>query len=198
MIRLLTAAGLALMLSGCATFSARDVSAVPLAADVDLSRYAGDWYLIAHIPTSRDVGAHNAQEHYGINADGSIAITYRNRLGGFDGRKKFMTPTAFVQPDSGNALWAVRFGWYWPWLYEYRIAHLEADYSAVIVARSKRDFVWLFARSPQMIEADLTRYMALMAQWGYDTRLLERVPQQWPNPADASAPVLGGRATPNK
>lgn len=198
MIRLLTAAGLALVLSGCATFSARDVSAVPLAADVDLSRYAGDWYLIAHIPTSRDVGAHNAQEHYGINADGSIAITYRNRLGGFDGRKKLMTPTAFVQPDSGNALWAVRFGWYWPWLYEYRIAHLEADYSAVIVARSKRDFVWLFARSPQMSEADLTRYTALMSQWGYDTRLLERVPQQWPNPADGSAPVLGGRATPNK
>lgn len=191
MIRAFAAMLALLSMSGCATFSARDASPVPLAPDVDLSRYAGDWYLIAHIPTSRDVGAHNAQEHYGLNPDGSIAITYRNRLGGFDGRKKRMTPTAFVQPDSGNALWAVRFGWYWPWLYEYRIAHLEPDYSAVIVARSKRDFVWLFARSPQISDADVARYAALMTAWGYDTGRLERVPQQWPNPSDGSLPIRG-------
>lgn len=196
-MRVLTVAWLSLMLGGCATFSVRDPSPVPLAANVDLARYMGDWFLIAHIPTSRDVGAHNAQENYTLNPDGSVAITYRNRLGGFDGRHKLMTPTAFVQPNSGNALWAVRFGWYWPWLYEYRIAHFEPDASVAIVARSKRDFVWLFARSPQMSDAELARYTKLLADWGYDTTKLERVPQQWPNPIDGATPVLGP-ATPNK
>lgn len=163
---------------------------VPLVAEVDLQRYLGDWYLIAHIPTSRDVGAHNAQENYALATDGSIDITYRNRLGGFDGRHKLMTPKAHIVPGSNNALWKVVFGWYWPFRYEYRIAHLEPDYSTVIVARAKRDFLWLFSRSPQMEEGALARYRELAASWGYDVSRLERVPQQWPNPADGAMPVL--------
>lgn len=163
---------------------------VPLASEVDLNRYMGDWYLIAHIPTSRDGGAHNAQENYALDADGRITITYRNRLGGFDGRKKLMTPKASVVEGSNNAEWRVVFGWYWPFRYEYRIAHLEPDYSAVIVARSQRDFLWLFSRAPQMSEAELARYTQIAASWGYDVSKLERVPQQWPNPADGSMPVL--------
>ncbi|MGQ0621638.1 MAG: lipocalin family protein [Panacagrimonas sp.] len=165
---------------------------VPQVAEVDLERYMGDWYLIAHIPTSRDGGAHNAQENYSLNEDGSIAITYRNRLGGFDGKHKLMTPRAHVVENSNNALWHVIFGWYWPFHYEYRIAHLEPDYSTVIVARSKRDFLWLFSRAPQMSDEALARYTQIVGTWGYEVDRIERVPQQWPNPVDGSMPVLGG------
>lgn len=185
------AIGLALAQSGCAMQPPADAVPVPLAASVNLQRYAGDWYLIAHIPTSRDVGAHNAQENYRLRPDGRVDISYRNRMGGFGGRPKQMTPVAHVVEGTGNALWHVIFGWYWPWHYEYRIAHLEPDYSAVIVARSKRDFMWLFSRSPQISEQDLARYRGLLAGWGYDLSRIETVPQQWPNPADGSQPVLG-------
>lgn len=169
-----------LYLTGCASFSARDASPVPLAHDVDLQRFMGDWYVIAHIPTDRDRGSHNAVETYRMNEDGSIATVYTNRLGGFDGKPKKMTPTMHVLPDSGSALWAVRFGWWWPFLYEYRVAHLEADYSVAIIARSDLDYLWLFSRQPQMNETELVRYTQLMSSWGYDTRRLERVPQRWP------------------
>lgn len=180
-----------LFTSACATFSASTPSPVAIAPSVDLQRYSGDWYLIAHIPTSRDIEAHNAQENYALRPDGSIGITYRNRLGGFDGGHKLMTPTAYVIENSNNALWGVRFGWYWPFIYEYRIAHVEPDYSVVIVARSKRDFLWLFSREPRIENAQLTRYTELVKSWGYDVSKLIRVPQQWPNPADGSMPVLG-------
>ncbi|MGQ0529237.1 MAG: lipocalin family protein [Panacagrimonas sp.] len=189
--RVLMSASLFVFATGCAHLSAAKPSAVPLAPQVELDRYAGDWYLIAHIPTSRDVGAHNATEHYALRPDGGIGITYRNRLGGFDGKHKLMTPVAKVIDNSGNALWGVRFGWYWPFWYEYRIAHVEADYSVAIVARSKRDFIWLFSRQPQMSDAALARYSALIASWGYESGRIERVPQQWPNPVDGATPVLG-------
>lgn len=182
----------------CTHLSATTPSPVPLAGQVDLDRYAGDWYLIAHIPTSRDVGAHNAQEHYQRLSAANVGITYRNRLGGFDGRHKRMTPTAKIIADSNNALWGVRFGWYWPFWYEYRIAHLEPDYSAAIVARSKLDFLWLFSREPQMEPAQLARYTQLMRDWGYDVSRLEKVPQRWPNPADDSAPVFGPHPAPGE
>lgn len=166
-----------LSLLGCALKPLAD-SPVPLAQNVDLSRYMGDWYLIAHIPTSRDTGAHGAVENYALNPDGSIATVYTNRLGGFDGTPKRMTPTMYVVPDTGNALWAVRFGWWWPFLYEYRIAHLEPDYSAVIVARSDLDYLWIFARQPRMADEQLSRYTELIGSWGYDVQRLERVPHR--------------------
>lgn len=169
---------------------------VPRVGQVDLERYLGDWFLVAHIPTSRDVGAHNAQEHYALAEDGSVAITYRNRLGGFDGKRKLMTPKAYIEPGTGNAVWKVVFGWYWPFRYEYRIAHLEPDYSTVIVARSARDFLWLFSREPQMAEEALNGYRTLAASWGYEVSRMQRVPQQWPNPVDGSTPVREGLVAP--
>ena len=166
-----------LLIAGCA--SAPRVSPVPLAPEVDLARYMGDWYLIAHIPTFRDREAYNAVENYALNADGTVAITYENRQGGFEGPRKRMTPMAYVEPGSGNALWGVRFVWLQKFVLrgEYRIAHLEPDYSVVIVARSKLDYVWLFSRRAEMSEAELARYTAIMAAWGYDTTKLLRVPQ---------------------
>ena len=136
-----------------------------------------------------------------LNPDGSIATTYRNRLGGFGGKKKLLTPTAFVVPETGNALWGMRFqipgtGIPWPAQFEYRIPHVDAPdgtapYRTTIIARSQKDFLWLFSRTPTMSDAELTRYTQLIASWGYDVSKLARVPQQWPNPADGSLPVLG-------
>jgi apolipoprotein D and lipocalin family protein len=172
------------LLGACTHLEPHAPSPVPLAGPVDLQRFAGDWYLIAHIPTERDRTAHNAIEHYAPRADGSVAMTYSNRLGGFDGRPKKMTPTGYPVPDSGNALWGIRFQvpgtpLPWPFLYEYRIAHLEPDYSVMIVARSKLDYLWLFAREPQMDVAAFERYRRLIASWGYDDSRLLRVPQRW-------------------
>ena len=177
-MRVLLAGLVVLMLSGCATFSARDPSPVPLVPSVDLPRFMGDWYVIAHIPTDFDRGAHGAVETYRLAEDGSIETTYVSRIGSFEAEQRVLTPTTRVLPDSGNALWAVRFGWYWPFWYEYRLAHLEPDYSVAIIARSKRDFLWLFSRKPQMSEAELERYKKLIAGWGYDLSQLEMVPQR--------------------
>ncbi len=200
-MRNLVVASLALLLCACTGIQLKPDSTVPLAKEVDLARYMGDWYVIAHIPTDRDASSHNAMENYSLNADGSIATTYRNRLEGFGGKKKLLTPTAFVVPNTGNALWGMRFqipgtGIPWPAQFEYRIAHVDAPddtapYSATIIARSQKDFLWLFSRTPTMSDAELARYTRLIASWGYDTSLLKRVPQQWPNPVDGSVPVLG-------
>lgn len=166
------------LLSGCVTFSPRDVSSVPLAPSVDLPRYMGDWYVIAHISTGMDRGSHDAVETYSLNPDGTVATVYTNRIGSFEGKPRRLTPTMRVIEDSGNALWAVRFAWWWPFLYEYRVAHLEPDYSATIIARSDQDYLWIMSRTPTMPEAQLARYTKLAASWGYDVSKLERVPQR--------------------
>lgn len=158
--------------------AAPEASPVPLAPKVDLQRFTGDWYVIGIIPNFIEKDAFNSVESYRLDDDGSIATTFRYRKGGFDGPLKTMTPRGFVETGSNNALWGMRI--FWPFKGEYRIAHLEADYSTTIIGRSKLDYVWLMSRTPTMSDAVFEKYRAQIASWGYDVSKFVRVPQQWP------------------
>ena len=47
---------------------------VPTARDVDLSRFMGDWYVIANIPTWPERDAYNAVENYSLREAGVTAV----------------------------------------------------------------------------------------------------------------------------
>lgn len=162
-----------LALSGCA-------GKAPIATvkSVDLDRFMGDWYVIGYTPTFLDGDAHNAIESYARNADGSIATTYRFRQGGFGGPVKVYHPTGFVVEGSGNAEWGMRF--LWPFKAEYRVVYLADDYSATIIGRSARDYVWIMARSPQLPEATYQNLVKRATDLGYTEGQIRTMPQRWP------------------
>jgi apolipoprotein D and lipocalin family protein len=169
----LTSLLLALVMTGCA---AQQPPIQPV-DHVDLERFMGDWYVIASIPTFLEKDAYNAVESYELNDDGSIATTFVFRKGGFDGKKKTYHPTGFVNDTKSNAVWGMRF--IWPIKADYRIAYLDENYSQTVIARNKRDYVWLMARKPTISEADYAEIVALIQSMGYDVAKLRKVPQQW-------------------
>ncbi len=144
---------------------------------VDLERFMGEWYVIANIPTFLEEGAHNAVESYRLDDDGTIATTFSFRDGGFDGEVETYTPRGFVRDRESNAVWGMQF--IWPFKAEYRIVYLDRDYSQTIIGRSQRDYVWIMARTPEISEADLQSMLSLLADEGYDTARIQRVPQRW-------------------
>lgn len=144
---------------------------------VDLERFMGDWYVIANIPTFVEKGAHNAVENYRLDEDGTIATTFTFRKDAFDGPEKQYHPRGFVRNTETNAEWGMQF--IWPIKGDYRIIYLAEDYSTTIIGRTKRDYVWLMARSPAMSEAEYQKAVQFIAAAGYDTSDLQRVPQQW-------------------
>ena len=146
-------------------------------ASVDLDRFMGDWYVIANIPTFLEKGAHNAVENYTLNEDGTVATTFTFREDSFDGKQKEYSPRGFVKDDPSNALWGMRF--VWPIKADYRIVYLADDYSQTIIGRNKRDYVWIMARTPSIPEADYRVLVSKVADMGYDTAKLEKVPQRW-------------------
>lgn len=164
---------IALPVAGCST-------QVPIApvAQVDLARYAGDWYVIASIPTAAERHAANAVESYALLPDGRIQTTFRYRVDGADGEAKTMHATGYVRPGTGNAVWGMQF--IWPIKAQYIIAWLDPAYRMVIVARDKRDYVWIMARTPTIAEGQYELLVNRVAALGYDTSQLRRVPQQWP------------------
>ncbi|MDQ2068663.1 lipocalin family protein [Natronospira bacteriovora] len=143
---------------------------------VDIERFMGDWYVIAHIPTFIERDAHNALEQYELNEDGTIATTFTMRRGGFDERVREYNPTGFVRSEN-NAEWGMRF--IWPFKGEFLIIYLDEDYQHTIIGRTKRDYVWLMAREPAMDEADYQRLVQFIADRGYDIGELRRVPHRW-------------------
>jgi len=150
--------------------------ALPTVAHVDLQRFMGDWYVIANIPTSIEKNAYRAKESYRLAADGTIETTFTFRAGSFDGPEKRHTPRGFVVDTHSNAVWGMRF--VWPIKADYRIAYLSEDYSQTLIARNKRDYLWIMARTPQLAEADLQKLIDVAVSLGYERSKIQRVPQQ--------------------
>jgi apolipoprotein D and lipocalin family protein len=148
------------------------------AEHVDLESFMGDWYVIAHIPTFLESDAYNAVESYRLLDDGRIATTFSFNDGGFDGTRKTYHPTGFVLDKQSNAIWGMRF--VWPFKADYRIVHVDDNYRQTIIGRSKRDYVWIMARSPQIPAEDMQELTDIIAAQGYDTAAMRSIPQQWP------------------
>jgi len=164
----------AVVLGACASVR-RPLAPLSLAADVDLARFMGDWYVIAAIPTVLECGAYNPMDSYRLDGDGSVATTFSFNDGAFDGARRQYVSRGFVVAGSANAVWEQQY--VWPVRADYRIAYLAADYSQVVVARDKRDYVWIMARTPAIAAADLDRLTAFVAAQGYDPSRLRRMPQ---------------------
>jgi len=150
---------------------------IQTAEQVDLDRFMGDWFVIANIPTFIETEAFNAMESYRLNEDGTIATTFTFREGGFDGELQMYQPTGFVMDETSNAVWGMQF--LWPFKAEYRIVYVNSDYSHTIIGRTKRDYVWIMARTPVIPEAEYQHLLTILAEQGYDLTQVHKVPQRW-------------------
>ena len=166
-------AALALMLGACRSVG----EPIATVERVDLPRFMGEWYVIASIPTALEKNAFNALESYRLGADGTVKTTFTFREGGFDGATKTYRPTGFVRDRRSNAVWGMQF--IWPIKADYRIAYLDEAYSRTIIARNRRDYVWIMARSPNVDAREYDELVNIVSGLGYDVTKLRRVPQRW-------------------
>ena len=165
-LRLFLIPFLFLTLSSCsATQSMQTVSYV------DLNRYMGKWFVIANIPTFLEKGVVSPTETYSLNPDGSIDTKFE--FFDVDTREfKSYNPTGFVLDPETNAVWGMQF--IWPFKADFRVIYLNEDYSATIIGRNKKDYVWLMARTPE-ISAELYEEMIRkVSSVGYDTSLIQK------------------------
>jgi apolipoprotein D and lipocalin family protein len=181
----------AAMLAACATVP-EGAPPLPRAEAVDLERFMGDWFVIAHAPTPPERDAFNAVERYALCGDGRVATVFRFRERGFDGQREILRPTGFPNAESGFAEWGMQF--LWPFRAEYVVAWLDNDYQSTIIARSARDYVWLMHREPAMPPQAVEAALQRIADMGYERSALRMVPQRWPEADGSDGP--GPRSQP--
>ena len=156
-----------LILLGCADLAREEMQAVSY---VDINEFMGTWHVIASIPTFLEKGALNPVEKYSLNDDGTVATEF-SYLTSSDGQQKSFTSKAFIQKDTGNAIWGMQF--VWPIKADYRIVFLSSDSRTVVVARNKRDFLWIMSRDQQIPESQLENLIKFSSDLGYDKGKIE-------------------------
>jgi apolipoprotein D and lipocalin family protein len=165
------------LLAGCQT--APTMPPLRTVPRVDLPRFMGDWYVIAHIPAPVEKGAYNAVESYRLNDDGSIATTFTFNKNAMDGPVKKYTPIGYVVNTATNAEWAMQFAW--AVKADYKIVYLDDNYQETIIGRDQRDYVWIMARSPNLSPTDFDALLSRVRNMGYEINLLRQVPHRPPS-----------------
>lgn len=161
------------LMAGC---QHRPLPPVAMADSVDIPRFMGSWFVLAHIPLAPEKNAWNGVEHYRLRDDGRIATTFVFRQGRADGERKDYHPVASIDPTD-NALWKMQF--LWPFKADFRVSWLDSDYQLTVIGRKKRDYVWVMARTPEISPERWQEMETFLTQQGYDLEKLRRVPQQW-------------------
>ena len=161
----------ALLTIGCSTHQP-----IKTADYVEINRFMGKWYVIANIPTFIEKNAFNAVETYRQNEDGTIATTFQYNKGGFDGELVEYHPVGTIVDKKSNAIWKMQF--IWPFKADYRVMHIDEDYSITVIGRTKRDYVWIMARTPEVSDEMLQKMLEIVQQAGYDPNQVQIVPQR--------------------
>lgn len=166
-------------LTSCQTSMKTSPQAEPLRAmnqKVDLKRFMGDWYVIAHIPTFIEKKAYNAVERYEMAADGTIATTFFFNQGAKDGPLKTYHPKGFIHDRETNAEWRMQF--IWPFKAAFLITYLDDDYQTTVIGVPNRSYAWIMARTKTLPPAKMKKLEDFLAESGHDLNKLRRVPQE--------------------
>lgn len=143
---------------------------------VDLDRYMGDWYVIAHLPNSLEKGKLGTRDRYLRRPDGRIDNAFLFRKGSLDAPLQQWRALAWVHNKQTNAEWRVQF--IWPLRSPYLVLDLDKDYQWSVVGHPKRKLGWVLSKNPTMDEATYRGILERLGKQGYDVSKFEKVPQK--------------------
>ncbi len=160
---------LLLLLAACSS-APMNTTAKP----VDLPRFMGAWYVIAHVPYFGERGHVASRDEYTLREDDRIGVHYVYQEG-FGEPVKTMDSRATVKDGTGNRRWTTWFFSVIPT--KFRILEVAPDYSWALIDYPGRDLAWVFARGADMGDAQYAGLVDKMRGHGVDTGKLVRVPQ---------------------
>jgi apolipoprotein D and lipocalin family protein len=161
------------LLAGCATPSG--APSLRTVRHVDLNRYMGDWYVIAHIPYFAEKGKVATMDRYSLRPDGKVDSLFLFHQGAFDAPQKHWHAVAEVVNHETNAEWRLQF--VWPIKLAYLIVALDPDYRWALVGCSSRNYLWVLARDRTISNELYKTILRRAAAQGYDITRVVQVPQ---------------------
>jgi apolipoprotein D and lipocalin family protein len=166
---------LVFLTAGCSTTG----SAVKTVDKVEISRFMGDWYVLAGRFTFLEKDVHNGLERYTWNEDKNrIDVDFTYNKGSLSGPKKSIPQTAWIFNQETKSHWKV--SPMWPLKFDYLIVALDENYRWTAIGVPDQKYLWIMARDWRNPESTIAEAVRHLKDSGYNTENLVRVPHQWP------------------
>jgi len=138
-----------------------------VAPHVDLKKYLGKWYEIAHLPARFQEGCDDTTATYALSEDGSISVLNECIK---DGKAKQAKGKAkVVDKDSGAKL---KVTFFWPFYGDYWIINLGKDYDYSVVGTPNRKYLWILCRTPKMDDKLYSQLIEFVKSKGFNVNNL--------------------------
>lgn len=164
-----------LVLLACLVPAARAAQPLASVPQLDISRYAGHWYEIAHLPNSFQAKCTgDITATYTLREDAHIGVRNACRTTSGDAR----AAEGLARPVEGYpGRLEVRFVPDWlswmPFVWaDYWVIDLDPGYTWAVVGEPDREYLWILSREPSMDHALFKQIKARAVAMGYDLGLL--------------------------
>ena len=144
-------------------------------SNLDLNKFQGVWYEIAHNPWFPENNCFAMIAHYKIIEDNKIQVTNICRKYGFDGEISKIKGEAWLVDQAIKSKWEVQF--IWPFTLDYWVIDLEEDYNYAVIGEPDKENFWILSRKPIMEKNILTKIIEKTNLKGYDLSNLILMPQ---------------------
>ena len=134
---------------------------------VELKKYLGKWYEIAHLPARFQEGCTDTTATYALSEDGSISVLNECIR---SGKVKQAKGKAKVVDKNSGAKLKVTF--FWPFYGDYWIINLGKDYDYAVVGTPDHKYLWILSRTPQMDDNLFSRLIESVKSKGFDVNNL--------------------------
>ena len=171
---------LLLTLSLCLSMGYAMAQPLTTVSQVDLTRYAGQWYEIARLPNAfqRKCVA-NVMATYTLREDGDIDVL--NQCENKDGNTQSAQGLARSTNPPENSRLEVSFFnvlGIRPFWGDYWIIALDDDYRYVVVGEPDRDYAWLLSRTPVLPDDTVAQAVSILKHEGFAVDQLIYTPQK--------------------
>jgi len=146
---------------------------VEVVPHVELEKYLGKWYEVAHLPAKFQEGCDETTATYTLLKDGSISVLNQSIK---NGKMKQAKGKAKVVDKNSNAKLKVTF--FWPFYGDYWIMKLGNDYDYSVVGTPNRKYLWILSRTPQMNDKLYSQLIEYVKSKGFDVNKLIKTLQK--------------------
>jgi apolipoprotein D and lipocalin family protein len=156
-----------------ASISACD-SPAPLetAPNVDLAKFEGTWFEIAHLPRPTQASCSGTTATYTARGAGQYTFVHACTLE--NGNFHQSSALAQVKDGADPARLQVDFGGFFG---DYWILEVAPDYHYAVVGHPSRAYLWILSRTPTLSDADRQAVLAKASALKFDTTKLEYTKQ---------------------
>jgi apolipoprotein D and lipocalin family protein len=154
---------------------AEENKSLEVVSDLDLHKFQGVWYEIAHNPWFPENNCFSMIAHYKLIDDKKIEVTNICRKNGFYGEISKVIGEAWLVNPKIKSKWEVQF--IWPFKLNYWVIDLEETYRYTVIGEPNKKNIWILNREPTMGKDLFTKIIEKIKLKGYDLSKLILTPQ---------------------